>query len=130
MLTVFEIWLLNTAFGNIECEILLEHVLNSNNSVKRLGLRNNTVSMNMVPRIVDIVTAWNVKEVCISFNWSQLQFYNYLIERLKEKCFIKEDKKECCSSYVSATNFESTVKIIRVKIMNQINKEVIALPFH
>ena len=89
-LAVSIIRLSQCVLNNVECDILLENILNGNSSVKKncLFLTDIFVSLNVVCTFVNILAAWNVKEVQMRLFKSQMQFYNYLIEKLKEKFLI------------------------------------------
>ena len=112
-LTVSEIHLSPFILKNVECEILLEHILNGNISVKKICLfsviTDISMSLNMVCTLVNILAAWNVEEVQIGFFESQMQFYNYFIGKLKQKLCISVTDP----TYVYK-QFISTIKIFRL----------------
>ena len=65
------------------------------------------MSLNVVCTFVNILAAWNVEEVQIRLCKSQMQFYNYLIEKLNEKFLISVTGPTCYKRY------SSTIKITK-----------------
>ena len=97
---------------NVDCEILLEHILKGNSSVKKiyLFLTDISVSLNVMCKFVNILAAWNVEEVQIIVRVFKyhMQFYNYLIKKLEEKFFISV----ICPRY-DYKQYSSTIKITK-----------------
>ena len=109
-LTVSEIHLSQFVLKNVECEILLEHILNGDSSVKRIYmfLPDITVSTNVMYTFVNIIDAWFVEEIQIKLYNSQMQFYHYLIEKLKKKFLISVS-----GPMYGYKRYSSTIKIIK-----------------
>ena len=110
--TSLEIDLINSDIGNIECEVLLEHITNSSSSVRKLNISFGKLTSSMLPVLVNIIFAWNVQELVICYRESTILCC--LIKLIKEKFFIRRYHDETTLSVVYGRCFIYTVEIEKV----------------
>lgn len=104
-----EIDLINSNVGNIECEVLLEHITNSSSLVRKLHISFGKLTSSMLPVLVNIIFAWNVEELVICYHESTILCC--LIKLIKRKFFIKRYHDETTLSVVYGRCFIYTVEI-------------------
>ena len=66
----------------------------------------------MVPVFMNIICAWNVKELVICYQDSAV--FTCLIKKLKEKFLIKKHRNEATLSTAYGRCFTSTIKIEKI----------------
>ena len=110
--TALEIHLIDTYLRNIESEVVLEHIVNSNTFVSKLSISFTEVHLSMVPVFMNIICAWNIKELVICYQDSAV--FTCLIKKLKEKFLIKKHRNEATLSTTYGRCFTSTIKIEKI----------------